>query len=71
MTLPTRELFRKRCKEHGGFSAVARELGCTRQFLYALATPNGALPGRELANGIDALLGIPSAEWDLLAQSAA
>ena len=64
MALKIRELFRERVMANGGFAAVAKALGVTRQHLYAIAKPNGTKPGRALANSIELLLGVPAGGWD-------
>lgn len=62
-----RTLLRERCIKEGGFAAVARKIGCTRQALSQIASErrkNLVKPSRELANKIAAHLNISPTLWD-------
>jgi hypothetical protein len=59
-----RDLLRERIEAEGGFAVAAEKLGCTREHLYSLCSPDGGSKiSIDLAAAIDTLYGIAMAEW--------
>lgn len=59
-----RALLRQRIEIDGGFAVAANRLGCTREHLYSLCSDDSeSRISLDMAAQIDALYGIPMAEW--------
>ncbi len=65
MGIRVRKLFTKQVNGHGGPSAVAEALECSRQWIhYFMQDGSKKRPGKRLARDIESLLGVPASAWE-------